>query len=91
MLLSATAASAPLQLASFRRLHRTARLRPPRTALIESLRTPCLIHYSAWLARRWSDPELPRAFPLVRHPGLLARPGRLREQIEAMAEAPLMS
>ncbi len=32
-------------------------------ALIEPLRSLRLIHYSAWLARRWDDPAFPRAFP----------------------------
>jgi Ser/Thr protein kinase RdoA (MazF antagonist) len=32
-------------------------------ALIESLRTLRLLHYSAWLARRWDDPAFPQAFP----------------------------
>ncbi len=32
-------------------------------ALIESLRTLRLLHYSAWLARRWSDPAFTLAFP----------------------------
>ena len=31
--------------------------------LIEPLRTLRLMHYYAWLARRWSDPAFPRAFP----------------------------
>ncbi|WP_139798662.1 serine/threonine protein kinase [Andreprevotia lacus] len=31
--------------------------------LIEPLRTLRLIHYSAWLARRWDDPAFPAAFP----------------------------
>jgi Ser/Thr protein kinase RdoA (MazF antagonist) len=31
--------------------------------LIEPLRTLRLIHYSAWIARRWSDPAFPAAFP----------------------------
>lgn len=31
--------------------------------LIESLRTLRLLHYSAWLARRWDDPAFPQAFP----------------------------
>ena len=31
--------------------------------LIESLRTLRLLHYSAWLARRWDDPAFPMAFP----------------------------
>ena len=32
-------------------------------ALIEPLRTLRLIHYSAWLARRWEDPIFPANFP----------------------------
>ncbi|MEW6776945.1 MAG: serine/threonine protein kinase [Bdellovibrionota bacterium] len=31
--------------------------------LIEPLRALRFVHYSAWLARRWSDPAFPRAFP----------------------------
>lgn len=31
--------------------------------LIEPLRTLRLVHHSAWLARRWSDPAFPAAFP----------------------------
>jgi len=31
--------------------------------LIEPLRTLRLMHYAAWLARRWDDPAFPRAFP----------------------------
>ena len=31
--------------------------------LIESLRTLRMIHYSAWLARRWDDPAFPMHFP----------------------------
>jgi len=33
------------------------------TGLIEALRALRLIHYNAWLARRWSDPAFPAAFP----------------------------
>ena len=32
-------------------------------SLIESLRTLRIMNYSAWLARRWSDPAFPRNFP----------------------------
>jgi Ser/Thr protein kinase RdoA (MazF antagonist) len=32
-------------------------------ALIEPLRALRLIHYSAWLTRRWEDPVFPRTFP----------------------------
>jgi Ser/Thr protein kinase RdoA (MazF antagonist) len=31
--------------------------------LIEPLRTLRIMHYAAWLARRWDDPAFPRAFP----------------------------
>ena len=31
--------------------------------LIEPLRALRMIHYTAWLARRWHDPAFPRAFP----------------------------
>ncbi|HZJ94147.1 MAG TPA: serine/threonine protein kinase [Thiopseudomonas sp.] len=31
--------------------------------LIEGLRTLRLLHYSAWLAQRWSDPAFPQSFP----------------------------
>jgi Ser/Thr protein kinase RdoA (MazF antagonist) len=31
--------------------------------LIEALRTLRMIHYTAWIARRWNDPAFPRAFP----------------------------
>ena len=30
--------------------------------LVEALRTLRLIHYFAWIGRRWSDPAFPRAF-----------------------------
>ncbi len=36
---------------------------PAQLALVEPLRTLRLLHYSAWLARRWSDPAFPRNFP----------------------------
>jgi Ser/Thr protein kinase RdoA (MazF antagonist) len=31
--------------------------------LIEALRALRLIHYTAWITRRWHDPAFPRAFP----------------------------
>jgi Ser/Thr protein kinase RdoA (MazF antagonist) len=31
--------------------------------LLEPLRTLRILHYAAWLARRWEDPAFPRAFP----------------------------
>ena len=61
-------------------------------ALIEPLRTLRLIHYSAWLARRWDDPIFPINFPWFGstdywHGQVLM----LQEQIEAMAEPPLVA
>lgn len=32
--------------------------------LIEPLRALRMIHYSAWIARRWTDPSFPKVFPL---------------------------
>ena len=43
-------------------------------ALIEALRTLRLLHYSAWLARRWRRSRVPRRISLVQHPALLAGP-----------------
>jgi Ser/Thr protein kinase RdoA (MazF antagonist) len=36
---------------------------PVEATLIEALRALRMIHYAAWLARRWHDPAFPRAFP----------------------------
>jgi len=58
--------------------------------LVEGLRTLRLIHYSAWIARRWSDPAFPLAFPWFEKPRYWeGRILELREQIALMDEAPL--
>lgn len=58
--------------------------------LIEALRTLRLIHYAAWLARRWEDPAFPQAFPWFGTPRYWQeRIQELREQITRMDEAPL--
>lgn len=36
---------------------------PAELGVIEALRTLRLLHYSAWIARRWDDPAFPRNFP----------------------------
>ncbi len=36
---------------------------PRELHLVEALRTLRLLHYHAWLAKRWTDPAFPRAFP----------------------------
>jgi Ser/Thr protein kinase RdoA (MazF antagonist) len=58
--------------------------------LLEALRTLRLIHYSAWLARRWTDPAFPAAFPWFHttkywQDQIL----QLREQVAAMEDVPL--
>src|SRR5690606_25768496 len=58
--------------------------------LVEALRALRMIHYSAWIARRWRDPAFPRAFPWFGEPRyweehVLA----LREQRAALDEPPL--
>jgi Ser/Thr protein kinase RdoA (MazF antagonist) len=60
-------------------------------ALIEPLRTLRLIHYSAWLARRWSDPTFPINFPWFGSSDYWqGQVQMLQEQIEAMQEEPLV-
>lgn len=58
--------------------------------LIEALRSLRMIHYSAWLARRWADPAFPIAFPWFGsstywHEQIT----RLNEQLDAMQQPPL--
>ena len=36
---------------------------PIEATLIEALRALRMVHYAAWLARRWHDPAFPKAFP----------------------------
>jgi Ser/Thr protein kinase RdoA (MazF antagonist) len=58
--------------------------------LVESLRTLRMIHYSAWLARRWTDPAFPQAFPWFKEPRYWeTHVLQLREQLDAIAEGPL--
>lgn len=58
--------------------------------LVEALRTLRMIHYTAWIARRWIDPAFPRAFPWFSEnkyweEHVLA----LKEQAAALEEPPL--
>ena len=58
--------------------------------LLEALRTLRLIHYSAWIARRWDDPAFPAAFPWFNTQRYWQdRILELREQIALMDEEPL--
>lgn len=59
--------------------------------LIEPLRTLRMLHYAAWLARRWHDPAFPMAFPWFNtsrywEDHILA----LREQAASLDEPPLV-
>ena len=58
--------------------------------LIEALRALRMLHYSAWLARRWEDPIFPLTFPwfnTVRYWGEHIL--QLREQLATLGEEPL--
>jgi Ser/Thr protein kinase RdoA (MazF antagonist) len=59
-------------------------------ALVESLRTMRLMHYAAWLARRWSDPAFPLSFPWFNTQRYWSEHIlELREQMAALDEPPL--
>jgi Ser/Thr protein kinase RdoA (MazF antagonist) len=63
---------------------------PRELHLVEALRTLRLIHYSAWIARRWDDPAFPAAFPWFNTQRYWQdRILELREQIALMDEPPL--
>jgi Ser/Thr protein kinase RdoA (MazF antagonist) len=63
---------------------------PRELHLLEALRTLRLIHYSAWLARRWDDPAFPAAFPWFNTQRYWQdRILELKEQLALMDEEPL--
>jgi Ser/Thr protein kinase RdoA (MazF antagonist) len=63
---------------------------PRELHLVEALRTLRLIHYSAWIARRWDDPAFPAAFPWFNTQRYWQdRVLELREQVALMDEPPL--
>lgn len=63
---------------------------PRELRLIEPLRTLRLMHYSAWLARRWDDPAFPHHFPWFNTERYWASHIlTLREQMSALDEPPL--
>ena len=58
--------------------------------LVEALRTLRLLHYSGWIAQRWSDPAFPAAFPWFNTQRYWQdRILELKEQIALMDERPL--
>jgi Ser/Thr protein kinase RdoA (MazF antagonist) len=63
---------------------------PRELHLVEALRTLRLMHYSAWIARRWDDPAFPAAFPWFNTQRYWQdRILELKEQIALMDEPPL--
>jgi Ser/Thr protein kinase RdoA (MazF antagonist) len=59
--------------------------------LLEALRTLRLIHYCAWIARRWQDPAFPAAFTWFNTQRYWQdRILELREQLALMDEPPLV-
>jgi len=63
---------------------------PRELHLVEALRTLRILHYCAWLARRWEDPAFPHHFPwfnTTRYWGEHIL--QLREQMAALQEPPL--
>lgn len=63
---------------------------PRELHLLEALRTLRLIHYAAWLARRWDDPAFPVAFPWFNTQRYWQdRILELREQVALMDEPAL--
>ena len=59
-------------------------------ALIEPLRTLRMMHYAAWLAKRWHDPAFQRAFPWFNSQQYWEQHIlTLKEQCSAMQEQPL--
>lgn len=64
---------------------------PGELAFIETYRTLRLMHYSAWLARRWDDPAFPKSFPWFNTENYWAgHILELREQLAALDEPPLV-
>ncbi len=63
---------------------------PRELHLVESLRTLRMIHYCAWLARRWKDPAFPRNFPWFGGAHYWDEHiNNLREQLHRIDEPPL--
>ncbi|MBP6597785.1 MAG: serine/threonine protein kinase [Arenimonas sp.] len=57
--------------------------------LVEPLRTLRLLHYNAWIARRWHDPAFPAAFPWFEAPRHWETViTQMQEQLAALQEPP---
>ncbi|MEM0955018.1 MAG: serine/threonine protein kinase [Pseudomonadota bacterium] len=63
---------------------------PSQLALVECLRTLRIVHYAAWLGRRWSDPAFPKSFPWFGDARYWSSHIlELREQVAAFDQPPL--
>ncbi len=90
MLLSGNPASMREQLGHLLSGYRVFKPFDPRElALVEPLRTLRMIHHSAWIAERWTDPAFPAAFPWFGSAAYWSQQTtQLREQVEAMDDPP---
>ena len=58
--------------------------------LIEPLRAMRMVHYMAWLSKRWQDPAFPQAFPWFAEGKYWEQQIlSLKEQFSALQEPPL--
>lgn len=91
MLLSGTRAEMEQQLGHVLEGYRQfATFNPAELWLVEALRALRMLHYAAWIARRWSDPAFPRAFPWFNAPRYWEEHIQsLREQLPLLDELPL--
>ena len=91
MLLSGDRTEMALQLSYLREGYELFRpFNPAETALVEPLRTLRMIHYAAWLARRWTDPAFPKAFTWFGTPQYWQEHlSQLEHQLQALGEPPL--
>lgn len=66
------------------------RFNPVELNLVEALRTLRMMHYAAWIARRWEDPAFPAAFPFFNSMRYWSNHVlELREQLAELDEPPL--
>jgi Ser/Thr protein kinase RdoA (MazF antagonist) len=91
MLLSGERSEMELQLAAvLEGYNQFADFDPSELWLVEPLRTLRMMHYAAWIARRWDDPAFPRAFPWFDGPRYWEEHLQaLREQVPILDEEPL--
>lgn len=93
MLLSGSSAEMRVQLAQILTGYRVFRSFDERELmLIEPLRTLRMIHHSAWIAERWTDPAFPAAFPWFGSAAYWSQQAtQLREQVALMKEPPVLA